>query len=103
MLPAAIAIATIAMGSGVEGGPVFPPFSATVLGLAPTTEIGGALFTEVIGLSGGLTSLIGPRPSKLQAGGATGRDAELKPVGIDQYVTVVHHPVKYQNDATVEH
>lgn len=54
MLPAAIAIATIAMGAGVEGATFFSPFFIIVLGLDPTTAIGAGLITEVFGFSSGL-------------------------------------------------
>ena len=54
MLPVAIVIATIAMGSGVEGATFFSPFFIIVLGLDPTTAIGAGLITEVFGFSSGL-------------------------------------------------
>ncbi|NBC01989.1 MAG: TSUP family transporter [Bacteroidetes bacterium] len=54
MLPVAILIATIAMGSGVEGATFFSPFFILVLGLDPTTAIGTGLVTEVFGFSSGL-------------------------------------------------
>lgn len=54
MFPVAILIATIAMGSGVEGATFFSPFFILVLGLDPTTAIGTGLITEVFGFSSGL-------------------------------------------------
>ena len=54
MLPVAVLIATIAMGSGVEGATFFSPFFMIVLGLDPVTAIGVGLITEVFGFSSGL-------------------------------------------------
>jgi len=54
MFPVAIGIATIAMGSGVEGAAFFSPFFMIVLGLDPATAIGAGLITEVFGFSSGL-------------------------------------------------
>lgn len=54
MFPIAIGIATIAMGSGVEGAAFFSPFFMIVLGLDPATAIGAGLITEVFGFSSGL-------------------------------------------------
>ncbi len=54
MLPVAILIATIAMGSGVEGATFFSPFFMIVLGLDAVTAIGTGLITEVFGFGSGL-------------------------------------------------
>ncbi len=54
MLPISIAIATIAMTSGVEGATFFTPLFILVLGLPPEIAIGTGLITEVFGFGSGL-------------------------------------------------
>ena len=54
LFPASIAIATVAMASGVGGAIFFSPLFILVLGLDPQIAIGTALFTELFGFSSGL-------------------------------------------------
>ena len=54
LFPASIAIATVAMASGVGGAIFFSPLFILVLGLEPQIAIGTALFTELFGFSSGL-------------------------------------------------
>jgi uncharacterized membrane protein YfcA len=54
MFPIAIAIATIAMASGVEGATFFTPLFILALGLSPEIAIGTGLITEVFGFASGL-------------------------------------------------
>lgn len=56
LTPAAIAISTIAMASGVGGAIFFSPLFIIVLGLDPKVAIGTALVTELFGFSSGLLS-----------------------------------------------
>lgn len=54
MLPVAILVATIAMGSGVGGATFFAPIFILGLGLPPEVAIGTSLLTEVFGFASGL-------------------------------------------------
>jgi len=54
LIPAAIAISTIAMASGVGGAIFYSPLFIIVLGLDSKTAIGTALITELFGFSSGL-------------------------------------------------
>ena len=54
MFPIAIAIATVAMASGVEGATFFTPLFILALGLSPEIAIGTGLITEVFGFASGL-------------------------------------------------
>lgn len=54
LLPAATAIATIAMATGVGGAVFFSPLFILVLGLDPKVAIGTALMTELFGFSSGV-------------------------------------------------
>lgn len=56
LLPAAAAIATIAMASGVGGAIFFSPLFILVLGLDAEVAIGTALLTEMFGFSSGLVA-----------------------------------------------
>ena len=61
VLPAAIAFATVAIGSGVSGALFFSPFFMLVVGLEPAQAIGAGLLTEVFGMGNGLRSYIRQR------------------------------------------
>jgi uncharacterized membrane protein YfcA len=54
MFPVAIAISTLAMASGVEGGTFFAPIFLLAIGLPPEIAIGAALITETFGFTSGL-------------------------------------------------
>lgn len=54
LLPISIAIATIAMSSGIGGAVFFSPLFMIGLGLEPQIAIGTALVTELFGFSSGL-------------------------------------------------
>jgi hypothetical protein len=54
LLPISIAIATIAMSSGIGGAVFFSPLFMIGLGLEPKIAIGSALATELFGFSSGL-------------------------------------------------
>ena len=54
MLPAAFAIATIAMASGIGGATFFSPLFILALRLPPEVAIGTALVTEIFGFGSGL-------------------------------------------------
>ena len=56
LLPISIAIATIAMSSGIGGAVFFSPLFMIGLGLEPKIAIGTALVTELFGFSSGLYS-----------------------------------------------
>lgn len=51
--PVAVAVATMAMSSGVGGGLVFAPFFLLVLKLSPGQALGTSLLTEVFGMGTG--------------------------------------------------
>lgn len=53
LLPVSIAIATIAMSSGIGGGVFFSPLFMIGLGLEPKIAIGSALATELFGFGSG--------------------------------------------------
>ena len=53
VLPAAIAIATIALASGISGALFFSPFFLMIVGLQPAQAIGAGLITELFGTSFG--------------------------------------------------
>ncbi len=54
LFPAAIAIATVAMASGIGGAVFFSPLFIIVLKLEPSVAIGTALITELFGFGSGL-------------------------------------------------
>ena len=54
LLPISIAIATIAMSSGIGGAVFFSPLFMIGLGLEPNIAIGAALATELFGFGSGL-------------------------------------------------
>jgi uncharacterized membrane protein YfcA len=54
LMPIAVAIATIAMASGIGGAVFFSPLFLIVLRLEPSVAIGAALITEFFGFSSGL-------------------------------------------------
>jgi hypothetical protein len=54
LLPISIAIATIAMSSGIGGAVFFSPLFMIGLGLEPNIAIGAALVTELFGFGSGL-------------------------------------------------
>jgi len=54
LLPISVAIATIAMSSGIGGAVFFSPLFIIGLGLEPKIAIGTALVTELFGFSSGL-------------------------------------------------
>lgn len=54
MFPAALAIATLAMASGIGGATFFSPLFILVLRLRPEVAIGAALITELFGFGSGL-------------------------------------------------
>ncbi|AFY71167.1 protein of unknown function DUF81 [Thalassoporum mexicanum PCC 7367] len=56
MFPVAIAISTVAMASGVEGGTFFAPIFLLAIGLPPDIAIGAALITETFGFTSGLVA-----------------------------------------------
>jgi uncharacterized membrane protein YfcA len=58
VFPAAIAFATLAIGSGVSGALFFSPFFMFVVGLEPAQAIGAGLLTEVFGMGNGLRSYV---------------------------------------------
>ncbi|MEO2053096.1 MAG: sulfite exporter TauE/SafE family protein [Allomuricauda sp.] len=56
LFPAAIAISTVAMASGVGGAIFFSPLFILVLGLDAQVAIGTALLTELFGFSSGVSA-----------------------------------------------
>ena len=54
LLPISIAIATVAMSSGIGGAVFFSPLFMLGLGLEPNIAIGAALATELFGFGSGL-------------------------------------------------
>ena len=56
LLPAAIAISTVAMASGIGGAVFFSPLFIIVLKLEPSIAIGTALITELFGFGSGLSA-----------------------------------------------
>lgn len=61
MFPVAIAVATIAMSTGIGGAIFFSPIFLLVLGLDPAVAIGTALITELFGFSSGLVAYVRQR------------------------------------------
>ena len=61
MFPVAIAIATVAMASGVEGATFFAPLFILGLRLPPEVAIGTALIAEVFGFASGLFAYVRKR------------------------------------------
>jgi uncharacterized membrane protein YfcA len=59
--PVAVAIASIAMASGIGGATFFSPFFLLILGLAPEVAIGTGLITEVFGFASGVTAYLRKR------------------------------------------
>jgi len=70
MLPTAIAIATVAMASGVGGATFFAPLFILGLGLSPELAIGAGLVIEVFGFSSGLYAYIRRKLIDYRLGGA---------------------------------
>ncbi len=58
LLPASVAIATIAMSTGIGGAVFFSPLFMVGLNLSPHTAVGAALLTELFGFSSGLYAYI---------------------------------------------
>ncbi|MCG8418274.1 MAG: sulfite exporter TauE/SafE family protein [Proteobacteria bacterium] len=58
MLPIAMAVATIAMASGIGGAVFFSPIFLLWLKLEPTIAIGTALLTELFGFTSGLVAYV---------------------------------------------
>lgn len=58
LFPVSVAIATVAMASGVEGATFFTPLFLVGLGLSPEIAIGTGLVTEVFGFASGVTAYI---------------------------------------------
>ena len=58
LFPAAIAISTVAMASGVGGAIFFSPLFILVLGLDAQVAIGTALLTELFGFTSGLVAYL---------------------------------------------
>ncbi|NIR47699.1 sulfite exporter TauE/SafE family protein [candidate division KSB1 bacterium] len=69
MLPISVAIATVAMASGVEGATFFTPLFILALGLSPEVAIGTGLITEVFGFASGLFAYIHKRLIDYRLGG----------------------------------
>lgn len=61
MFPVAIAVATIAMSTGIGGAIFFSPIFLLVLGLDPAVAIGTALITELFGFTSGLIAYVRQR------------------------------------------
>ena len=61
MFPIAIAVATIAMSTGIGGAIFFSPIFLLVLGLDPAVAIGTALITELFGFTSGLVAYVRQR------------------------------------------
>ena len=70
MLPVSILIATIALGSGVEGATFFSPLFILALGLPPEVAIGTGLITEVFGFGSGLYAYASRKLIDYRLGGA---------------------------------
>lgn len=58
LLPLSIAIATLAMATGIGGAVFFSPLFMIVLDLSPHTAVGAALLTELFGFASGLFAYI---------------------------------------------
>ena len=61
MFPVAIAVATIAMSTGIGGAIFFSPIFLLILGLDPAVAIGTALITELFGFTSGLVAYVRQR------------------------------------------
>lgn len=61
LFPVSVAIATVAMASGVEGATFFAPLFLLGLGLPPDVAIGAGLVTEVFGFASGVAAYVGQR------------------------------------------
>lgn len=61
MFPVAIAVATVAMSTGIGGAVFFSPIFLLVLGLDPVVAIGTALITELFGFTSGLVAYVRQR------------------------------------------
>ena len=61
MFPIAIAVATIAMSTGIGGAIFFSPIFLLVLGLDPAVAIGTALITELFGFTSGMVAYVRQR------------------------------------------
>lgn len=69
MLPVAVAIATVAMASGVEGATFFTPLFILALGLSPEVAVGTGLITEVFGFASGVFAYVHRRLIDYRLGG----------------------------------
>lgn len=58
LLPLSIAIATLAMATGIGGAVFFSPLFMIVLDLSPHTAVGAALLTELFGFASGLFAYV---------------------------------------------
>lgn len=58
MLPVAVAVATVAMASGVEGATFFAPIFLLALGLPPEVAVGTGLITEAFGFGSGVLAYV---------------------------------------------
>ncbi len=58
MLPVSVAVATVAMASGVEGATFFAPIFLLALGLPPEVAIGTGLITEAFGFGSGVLAYL---------------------------------------------
>lgn len=58
LLPLSIAIATLAMATGIGGAVFFSPLFMIALDLSPHTAVGAALLTELFGFSSGLYAYV---------------------------------------------
>lgn len=61
MFPVAIAVATVAMSTGIGGAIFFSPIFLLILRLDPTVAIGTALITELFGFTSGLIGYLRQR------------------------------------------
>lgn len=61
LFPASIAIATLAMSTGIGGAVFFSPIFMLGLSLEPVTAVGAALLTELFGFSSGVYAYIRAR------------------------------------------
>ena len=58
VFPVSVAIATVALSTGVSGALFFSPFFLLVVGLHPAQAIGAGLMTELFGTSFGTLNYI---------------------------------------------
>lgn len=69
MLPVSVAVATVAMASGVEGATFFTPIFLLGLGLPVEVAVGTGLLTEVFGFASGLYAYTRRRLIDFRLGG----------------------------------